>query len=133
MSQQGPILVVSTAERPSLASALDEAKLFPVVETGWADALHAVEQLERRGDPQQRHAGGDNGRVSREEADEPPRRDDEDVHCDRDPGPAGTVRKDDIRVDRAGEELLGPQAPGGAAGDAEARRWRRADRSGSSR
>src|SRR6266702_6501421 len=46
MSQQGPILVVSTAERPSLASALDEAKLFPVVETGWADALQAVEQVQ---------------------------------------------------------------------------------------
>jgi hypothetical protein len=46
MSQQGPILVVSTAERPSLASALDEARLFPVVETGWADALHAVEQVQ---------------------------------------------------------------------------------------
>src|SRR3954468_17590323 len=46
MSQQGPILVVSTAERPSLASALDEARLFPVVETGWADALHAVDQVQ---------------------------------------------------------------------------------------
>ena len=46
MSQQGPILVVSTAERPSLASALDQARLFPVVETGWADALHAVEQVQ---------------------------------------------------------------------------------------
>lgn len=46
MSQQGPILVVSTAERPSLASALDEARLFPVVETGWTDASHAVEQVQ---------------------------------------------------------------------------------------
>jgi hypothetical protein len=46
MSQQGPILVVSTAERPSLASALDQARLFPIVETGWADALHAVEQVQ---------------------------------------------------------------------------------------
>jgi hypothetical protein len=46
MSQQGPILVISTAERPSLASALDAARLFPVVETGWADALHAVEQVQ---------------------------------------------------------------------------------------
>ena len=42
MSQQGPILVVSTAERPSFATALDDAKLFPVVETGWADAARAV-------------------------------------------------------------------------------------------
>ena len=46
MSQQGPILVVSTAERrPSFASALDEAKLFPVIESEWADAARAVEQL----------------------------------------------------------------------------------------
>ena len=46
MSQQGPILVVSTAERPSFASALDEAKLFPLVETEWRDAAHAVEQVQ---------------------------------------------------------------------------------------
>jgi hypothetical protein len=46
MSQQGPILVVSTAERPSFASALDDAKLFPVVETEWADAARAVEQVQ---------------------------------------------------------------------------------------
>jgi hypothetical protein len=45
MSQQGPIIVVSTAERPSFASALDDAKLFPVIDTSWADASHAVEQL----------------------------------------------------------------------------------------
>ena len=46
MSQQGPILVVSTAERrPSFASALDEAKLFPVVESEWSDAVRAIEQL----------------------------------------------------------------------------------------
>jgi hypothetical protein len=46
MSQQGPILVVSSAERPSFASALDDAKLFPVVETEWADAARAVEQVQ---------------------------------------------------------------------------------------
>jgi len=46
MSQQGPILVVSTARRrPSFASALDEAKLFPVIESAWSDAAHAVEQV----------------------------------------------------------------------------------------
>src|ERR1700720_3631409 len=45
MSQQGPIIVVSTARRPSFASALDDAKLFPVIETGWADASRAIEQL----------------------------------------------------------------------------------------
>ena len=45
MSQQGPILVVSTGGRPSFASALDETKLFPVVDADWADAARAVEQL----------------------------------------------------------------------------------------
>jgi hypothetical protein len=46
MSQQGPIIIVSAAPRPLFASALDEAKLFPIVETGWADASRAVEQLQ---------------------------------------------------------------------------------------
>jgi hypothetical protein len=46
MSQQGPILVVSTARRPSFAATLDVGKLFPVVETEWADAVRAVEQLQ---------------------------------------------------------------------------------------
>jgi hypothetical protein len=46
MSQQGPILVVSTATEPSFASALDVARLFPVVETDWADAARAVEQVQ---------------------------------------------------------------------------------------
>ncbi len=46
MSQQGPILVVSTARRPSIAAALDEAKLFPVVEAEWADAGRAVAQVQ---------------------------------------------------------------------------------------
>lgn len=46
MSQQGPILVVSTAERSSFASALDDAKLFPVVETEWAEAARAIEQVQ---------------------------------------------------------------------------------------
>ena len=46
MSQQGPILVVSTAERPpSFASALDEVQLFPVIESEWSDAARAVEQM----------------------------------------------------------------------------------------
>lgn len=45
MSQQGPILIVSAGERPSFAAALDEAKLFPVVDSDWADAASAVEQL----------------------------------------------------------------------------------------
>jgi hypothetical protein len=45
MSQQGPILVVSTAARPPFASALDDAKLFPVIHAGWTDASRAVTQL----------------------------------------------------------------------------------------
>jgi hypothetical protein len=46
MSQQGPILVVSTARRPSFATTLDVGRLFPVVETEWADAVRAVEQVQ---------------------------------------------------------------------------------------
>ena len=46
MSQQGPILVVSTADRPRFASALDETKLFPVIATEWADAAQAIEQVQ---------------------------------------------------------------------------------------
>src|SRR6266404_1854371 len=46
MSHQGPIIVVSTVPRPSFASALDDAKMFPVIETAWADASGAVEQLQ---------------------------------------------------------------------------------------
>ena len=45
MSQQGPIIVVSTAERRSLATALGDAQIFPIIETTWTDAPHAVEQL----------------------------------------------------------------------------------------
>lgn len=46
MSQQGPILLVSTAKRPSFADALDAAKLFPVIEAEWADAARAVDQVQ---------------------------------------------------------------------------------------
>src|SRR5207245_8719198 len=46
MSQQGPILVVSTARRPSFAATLDVGRLIPVVETEWADAVRAVEQVQ---------------------------------------------------------------------------------------
>ena len=45
MSQQGPILVVSASGRPPFAAALDETKLFPVVNTDWANAARAVDQL----------------------------------------------------------------------------------------
>jgi hypothetical protein len=46
MSQQGPIIVVSNDERPSFASALDDAKMFPIIDTAWADAPCAVEELQ---------------------------------------------------------------------------------------
>ena len=46
MSQQGPILVVSNAGRPSFTAALGEANLFPVVDTGWDDASWAVTQVQ---------------------------------------------------------------------------------------
>jgi hypothetical protein len=46
MSQQGPILIVSTATRSSFASELDLARLFPVVEAGWVDAARAVEEMQ---------------------------------------------------------------------------------------
>ncbi|MFZ2158302.1 MAG: GGDEF domain-containing protein [Bradyrhizobium sp.] len=45
MSQQGPIIVVSTAGRPPFAGALNDAKMFPVIDTGLADAVRAVEQM----------------------------------------------------------------------------------------
>jgi hypothetical protein len=46
MSQQGPILIVSSAERPSFAAALDDAKLFPVIDIALADARRAVAELQ---------------------------------------------------------------------------------------
>jgi len=46
MSQQGPILIVSTARRPSFAGTLDLARLFPVVETEWPEAMRAIDQVQ---------------------------------------------------------------------------------------
>jgi hypothetical protein len=46
MSQQGPILVVSSGESSSLAAALSDTKMFPVIETSWPEAAHALEQLQ---------------------------------------------------------------------------------------
>jgi hypothetical protein len=46
MSQQGPILIASTTGRPAFARTLDEAGLFPVIETTWADAARAVAQVQ---------------------------------------------------------------------------------------
>jgi hypothetical protein len=45
MSQQGPILVVSTANRPSFVASL-EATMFPIIDATWADASRAVAQLQ---------------------------------------------------------------------------------------
>jgi len=44
MSQQGPILVVSSDGWPPFVTALDQAQMFPVIETGWADAARAITQ-----------------------------------------------------------------------------------------
>jgi PleD family two-component response regulator len=46
MSQQGPVIVVSAAGRPSFATALDETRIFPVIDAGWSDASRAVETLQ---------------------------------------------------------------------------------------
>jgi hypothetical protein len=46
MSQQGPILLVSNGARPSFAMALDEAGLFPLIETDWAEAPRAVAEVQ---------------------------------------------------------------------------------------
>jgi hypothetical protein len=45
MSLQGPIVVVSSTDRPSFAGALDDARLFPVIVTDWAEASRAATQL----------------------------------------------------------------------------------------
>jgi hypothetical protein len=46
MPQQGPIIVVSSGDRPPFAAALDDPKLFPVINADWTDAAHAVDQLQ---------------------------------------------------------------------------------------
>ncbi|UPK31670.1 GGDEF domain-containing protein [Bradyrhizobium sp. 186] len=46
MSQAGPILFVSNAERPAFIAKLDEARLFPIVDSDWASAARAVEQVQ---------------------------------------------------------------------------------------
>ncbi|MEA3160921.1 MAG: hypothetical protein QOD95_2469 [Gammaproteobacteria bacterium] len=46
MSQQGPIIVVSSGETSPVAAALSETRMFPVVETIWSEAARAVEQLQ---------------------------------------------------------------------------------------
>src|SRR6266852_5878367 len=46
MSQQGPLIVVSTAPRPLFATALDDAQMFPVIDATWADASRAIAQVQ---------------------------------------------------------------------------------------
>jgi hypothetical protein len=46
MSQAGPILFVSNAERPTFISALDEARLFPVIDSDWACGARAVQEVQ---------------------------------------------------------------------------------------
>jgi GGDEF domain-containing protein len=46
MSQQGPLLIVASAGRPSFATALEEARMFPLIDTDFADALHAIEHVQ---------------------------------------------------------------------------------------
>ena len=45
MSVQGPIIVVSTARQAVCTAALDDAKMFPIIDTNWADASRAVAEL----------------------------------------------------------------------------------------
>jgi len=42
MSDQAPIVVISAEQPPTFSAALAEAKMFPVIEATWSDALEAV-------------------------------------------------------------------------------------------
>jgi hypothetical protein len=46
MSQQGPILIVSTATPPPFAKALGEADHFPLLDIRWRDAPRAIGQVQ---------------------------------------------------------------------------------------
>jgi hypothetical protein len=46
MSLPGPIIVVSNDKQPKLTAALDDANLFPIVESNWTDASRAVAQMQ---------------------------------------------------------------------------------------
>jgi hypothetical protein len=46
MSLSGPIIIVSNGRQPELTAALDEAELFPVIESTPAEASRAVAQLQ---------------------------------------------------------------------------------------
>ncbi len=46
MSQQGPILIVSSAGRPSFVRALDDAKFFPLIDATFAEASDALREVQ---------------------------------------------------------------------------------------
>jgi hypothetical protein len=46
MSQQGPILVVSSGEPSSVVATLSETGMFPVIESNWPEAVQAVGRLQ---------------------------------------------------------------------------------------
>jgi hypothetical protein len=46
MSQQGPLIVVSSGEKLSFSTALSETEMFPIVDAVWSEALRAVEKLQ---------------------------------------------------------------------------------------
>jgi hypothetical protein len=46
MSQQGPLLIVASAGRPSFAAALAEAKMFPLIDADFANAARALKQVQ---------------------------------------------------------------------------------------
>src|SRR4051812_5213956 len=46
MSQQGPIVVVSSGQPSPVAAALSDSRMFPVIETCWSEATLALEELQ---------------------------------------------------------------------------------------
>jgi hypothetical protein len=46
MSQQGPIIVVSSGETLSFSTALAETKMFPVIDAVWSEAAQALDRLQ---------------------------------------------------------------------------------------
>ncbi len=46
MSQAGPILCVSSNQRPAFVAGLDEARLFPVIDADWPSAVRAVAEVQ---------------------------------------------------------------------------------------
>jgi hypothetical protein len=46
MSQHGPLLIIANAGRPTFADALEEARMFPIVDAHWSDAAPAVTQVQ---------------------------------------------------------------------------------------